>query len=318
MVRRVRSSFELQAFDQSVASARRLEDFLDIYVKHLSPKHRTDTNELIHYLREPLTGRRIIYFGMTFREEPCGFCALMYYASDRIGVFDFIVVAPTARGHGAYFAFADLIAEYLERRRIFADYFVAEVISDDGLSDSLTSPIAFVRLLRLQGFRRARIKYHAPDPSMVQSLASCNASLMIACNQKRETIAAGELLKIADLIYFNHYLLWYGPLLAPAVREKYEQALKDERARLAQRATSHDPIILNGMKDADVKLQPVSERHQTALTLFLTASAAAGLVAAVSPGVTTGWIIIGVTALTLVAAVFNRRLRRFFLRIFGQ
>ncbi|MCW3848095.1 hypothetical protein OF829_12665 [Sphingomonas sp. LB-2] len=305
-------------FDQSAASTRRLEDFLDVYVKHLSPKHRTDTNELIHYLREPLEGRRIIYFGMTFRGEPCGYCALMYYASERIGVFDFIVIAPTARGHGAYFAFADLIAEYLERRRIFADYLVAEVISDDGLSDPLTSPIAIVRLLRLQGFRRARIKYHAPDPSMVRSLGTCSASLMIAANQKRETIAAAELMKIADLVYFNHYFRWYGPLMEATAREKYEQALKEEHARLGQRASSHDPIILNGMKDTDVKLQPVSERHQTVLTIFLTASAAVGLIAAVSPGATTGWIVLGVAALILVGALFSRKLRRLFLRTFGQ
>lgn len=318
MVRRIRSSFELEVFDQSAASARRLESFLDVYVKHLSPKHRTETNELIYYLHEPLEGRRIIYFGMTFRGEPCGYCALMYYAAKRVGVFDFIVIAPTARGHGAYFAFADLIAEYLERRRIFADYLVAEVISDDGLSDPLTSPISIVRLLRLQGFRRARIKYHAPDPMMVTSLGSCGASLMIASNHKRESIDAPELIKIVDLIYFDHYFRWHGPLMEGAARKEYERALKAEHARLSQRAQSNDPIILNGMKDADVKLQPASERHQTALIIFLTSSAAAGLIATVSPGVTTGWIILSLATLALAGALFSRKLRRFFLRTFGQ
>lgn len=316
MVRRVRSSFELEVFDQSSSGLRRLEEFLDVYVRHLTPKHRTESNQLIHFLRDPLEGRRIIYFGLTFRERPCGFCALMYYPASRIGIFDFIVIAPTARGHGAYFAFADLISEYLEQRRISADYFIAEIISDDGISDSLSNPVALVRLLRIQGFRRARITYHAPDPSMVDSLRSCRSSLMVASNHSRENISAVELLRIVDLIYFNHYLLWFKPLLDAEAGAKYDLALRDERARLAQRANAHDPIVLNGMKDADVRLEHRSERHRASLIIFLTASAAIGLVAAVSPGALTGWIFVVLAALVLLLAIFSRRFRRLILKIF--
>ena len=48
MVRRVRSSFELEVFDQVASAHRRLEDFLDVYIKYLTPKHRTDTNQFLH------------------------------------------------------------------------------------------------------------------------------------------------------------------------------------------------------------------------------------------------------------------------------
>lgn len=318
MVRRVRSSFELEVFDQTLSAPRRLESFLHVYVKHLTPKHRTDTNQFLHYMRRPLPGRRIIYFGLTFRSEPCGFCVLMHYPAEKVAVFDFIVIAPTARGQGAYFVFADLISEYLERKRVIADYFVAEVMSDDGVVDPLRGPKAIVRLLRLQGFRRARITYHAPDPSIVRDLPACRASLMVASNQELQTIAAEELLKITRLVYFNHYLLWYGPFLGPQDRAKYEAALEEEHARLARSAKAHDPVILNGMKDADVRLEPSSERHRAALTVFLTASASAGLVAAIFPGVAAGSIVVALTIVILSTAYFSRRLRRLILRLFDQ
>lgn len=318
MVRRVRSSFELEVFDQSASAPRRLEDFLDVYIKHLTPKHRTETNQFVHYMHKPLRERRVVYFGLTFKDEPCGFCVLMYYPVEKIAVFDFIVIAPTARGQGAYFVFADLISEYLERKRIIADYFVAEVISDDGVADTLRGPKAIVRLLRLQGFRRARITYHAPDPSIVRDLPGCRSSLMIASNYELNAITAEELLKITRLVYFNHYFLWYGPFLTAGERLKYKEALDQEHARLSARAKAHDPVILNGMKDADVRLDLPSERHRATLTVFLVTSAAAGLVAAIFPGVVAGPIVIGVAVTILVMVIFSRRFRRFFLRLFDQ
>jgi hypothetical protein len=318
MVRRVRSPFELEVFDQSTSGLRRLEDFLAVYVRHLSPKHRTDTSQLLHYLHNPLPGRRIIYFGLTFRGEPCGFAALMHYAAQNIGIFDFIVIAPTARGLGAYFAFAELITEYLESRRIFADYFVAEVVADDEVSDPITNPCAIMRLLRHQAFKRARILYHAPDPSIVNGLASCRSNLMIASNQQRSSIPASELNRIVDLLYFDHYLLWYRPLMVEEAFQAYETALRDERQRFAKRAASYDPVILNGMKDAALPLDVAPERQSAFVTIFLTASAAAGLVAAVLPGVVAGSVVVGIATLVLGVAIWNRRLRRAVLKIFGQ
>lgn len=66
MGRRIRSEFELDVFDQRVTAPKRLEEFLSVYVSHFAPRHRTDTNQLIHYLANPLPGRRIIYFGLSF------------------------------------------------------------------------------------------------------------------------------------------------------------------------------------------------------------------------------------------------------------
>lgn len=308
----------MEVFDQSASQLRRLEDFLDVYLKHFSPKHRTATNQFIHYQRNPLPGRRLIYFGLTYRGAPCGFCVLMFYPASSMGVFDFIVVSPTARGQGAYFAFADLIAEYLEQKRIIADYFIAEIIADDGVADPLTGPQTIGRLVRMQGFKRARIVYYAPDPSIVNGLAECKAALMIASSTERTTIPAAELLRIFDLIYFTHYLLWYGPFLSESERKRYETVLGDERARFAQRAKAHDPVILNGMKEAEVRLEPRSERHHALLIVLGALCAAVGVATVIFPGIATGWVAIGLATVTAFAVATNRRLRRLILRLSGQ
>jgi len=103
MVRRIRSAFELEVFDQTANGLRRLEDLLAVCLTHLTPKHRTETSQPLHDMREPLEGRRMIYSGLTFRDEACGYCALMYYPSSKIGVFDFMVIAPTAPDQGGIF-----------------------------------------------------------------------------------------------------------------------------------------------------------------------------------------------------------------------
>ncbi|WP_139114844.1 hypothetical protein [Rhizorhabdus dicambivorans] len=305
-------------FDQSASPLRRLEAYLGIYVQYFSPKHRTDTKELIYYLGSPLQGRRIIYFGLSFKGDACGFAVLMYYPDEKIGIFDFIVIAPNRRGYGAYFAFADLIAEYLEEKRIIANYFVSEVLVDYASSAHAMGPHMLVRLLRFQGFKRARIDYMAPDPSCVKSVSSCRALLMIAPSPDREQIDAGEFMKIVDLIYFNHYLRWYGPFLSDGRKVEYARVLTEERERLHQRAHANDPITLNGMKDADVRLEPATERHRAGLAVVLMTSALVSIPLAVAPSVQTGIVVLSLAAVIFVAVLSNRTVRRQFLRIFDQ
>lgn len=316
MTKRVRSAFELEVFDQSASAIRRLESFMAVYVQHFSPKHRTDTNQLLHFMRNPLPGRRIIYFGLTFEKEPCGFCVLMYYPASKIGIFDFIVIAPNRRGDGSFFVFSDLVSRYLEEKRIIADYFVAEIVTEGALGSEGLTPQKLARLLRHLSFKRARIPYTAPDPSMVQSVESCRAVLMIASTPDQGTISAAELMRIVDLTYFDHYLLWYGHFMTRDARSRYERAMANERARIAQAAKANDPVILNGMKDIDVRLEPASETHRLALIAFVLTSALVTIALGVIPGRTTAVVIVLAILVLVSVAVRNRKLRRRLLRLF--
>lgn len=317
MGRRIRSGFEVEVFDDRIPSPRRLEQFLSVYVRHFSPRHRTDTNQLIHYMRQPLPGRRIIYFGLCFESEPCGFCALMFYPEQKIGVFDFIVIAPQRRGHGAFFAFADLISQYLEQVDLAFDYLAAEVLLDDGPVAYGLTPTRIIQLLRWQRFRRAKIRYTAPDPTMVEDLKSCRAVLMLAAEPDRTSIAASELIRIIELIYLDHYLLWFKGVMTESQAAAYEAAIRGECHRISSAARAAETIHLNGVKDLEPYLQVTPDRRAFAA---LVATAAAGVVT-VAVGLRQEPVVAGIivtSALGLFAgAMLSRKFRRYAGRLFG-
>lgn len=318
MGRRLTSAFELEVFDQSLSARRRLERYLSIYVQYYSPVHRTSTNELIHYLGSPLEGRRIIYFGLSFHGQPCGFCALMHYPEQSVGVFDFMVIAPTRRGHGAFFIFADLIAEFLESKRITPNYLVAEVVlSEAPLTHGIT-PQLLIRLMRFLRFKRAKIPYLAPDPSIVRHPEGCRAVLMISPLPDTDIITAAEFIRIVELIYLNHYLLWFQGVMEIEQAEAYENAVRTACLRLADVAERQQLIVLNGMRDLDVTLVPASEHRQLA-RIFVASTLALitiGVSLAQAPEITLA--VFAVAAVILSLALLSHRVRRRLLRLFER
>lgn len=317
MARRVRSGFDMEVFDQSVSAARRLERFLNVYVRHFSPRHRTDTNQLIHYMRQPLPGRRIIYFGLCFGGEPCGFCALMYYPADKIGVFDFMVIAPHRRGDGAFFVFTDLISEYLERADIPFDYLAAEILLDEGPVAPGMTPEKLIGLLRWQRFRRVKLPYIAPDPSLVTDRQGCRAVLMLVLEPDRVWISASELIRIIELIYLNHYLLWFRGVMAPAEAEAYERALRLECDRICGAARSAEIIQLNGMKNIEPYLQPYPDQRALGGVLASLVVVILTVALGLQQDALLAALIIAPAAGVFVLAALSRNFRRQAGRFFG-
>jgi hypothetical protein len=318
MVRRLRSGFELEVFDQRVSSRSSLTEFLALYVTYFTPRHRTDTNQLLHYINNPLPGRRIIYFGLRYEGQAAGFCVLMYYPETAAGIFDFIVIAPTRRGHGAFFEFANLIAEYLERRRILPNYMIAEVVEDEGQLTHGITPRSLIRLLRLLRFRRVKLPYCAPDPAIVTDPKQCKAWLMLAVEPDRPTISASELIRLFELIYLDHYLLWFKGVMAPAEAAAYEQAVRAECATLSHRARVAQVIDLNGIKDLDVALEPRSENRELTFALVGATTTAVTLALAMRDDPWVTGSLVAVAVLALFAAMFQRRIRRLMLTLFRQ
>lgn len=318
MGHRRKSGFELDVFDQRPSPRRRLDEFLAIYVSYFTPQHRTDTNQLIHYMQHPLPGRRIIYFGLRYEGLPTGFCVLMYYPKQAIGVFDFMVLAPNRRGHGAFFEFTNLIAEYLESQRIVPNYLVAEVVRSQGqLTHGVTASL-LVRLLRFQRFRTAKLPYKAPDPAIVSDPSSCEAFLMLALEPDQSEISASELIRIVELIYLNHYLLWFKGVMAPAEGRAYEQAVRTECTNLCQAARSHEVIVLDGMRDLEVALEYPSERRDLTLAVAGVTTAVVSTAVALKDQPKVALPLLGVGLMALLVGLRRSRLRRALLGVFGR
>jgi len=307
----------MEVFDERISAPRRLEQFLTVYVRHFSPRHRTDTNQLIHYMRQPLPGRRIIYFGLCFDSEPCGFCALMFYPEQKIGVFDFMVIAPQRRGHGAFFAFANLISEYLEQINLAFDYMAAEVLLDDEPIAYGMTPAKVIGLLRWQRFRRVKLHYTAPDPTMVKDPVSCRAVLMLALEPDRTTITASELIRVVELIYLNHYLLWFKGIMSPSEAASYERAIRKELQRISVTARAAEIIHLNGMKDLEPYLQISPDRRDLGATLLTVAVGAVTVAVAIRQEPLVAGIIVSLTTLAFCCAMLSRKFRRYAGRLFG-
>jgi hypothetical protein len=251
-MRRFTSAFAVEVFDRRNARSDRLADFLAIYVQHFGPEHRTATNELLEFLSAPPTDRSIIYFGLTYAEQPCGFATFMYYPDGPIGIVDHLVVAPNLRGYGAFFSFCDLIAAYLESKRMPFDHIVAEVMLNERHVAATIKPALLVRLMRLVGFRVAKTRYWAPDPLIVTDPEACRSALLFASQPERDELPTREFLRLVELIYRVHYAAWYQRTMPSAEFAAYETASSALLAKIRAGVADERRIVLNGMKNLDL------------------------------------------------------------------
>lgn len=256
---RLSSPFGIEVFERRNAKSRRLAEFMAIYVQNFGAPHRTEANELLDFLADPPPDRLIIYFGLTLDEAPCGFATFMYYPEGRLAIIDHLVVAPGHRGYGGFFSFCDLLTRYFEEKRITFDHLVAEVMLDDRNLASHLKPNILVRLLRMVGFRVAKIAYWAPDPMIVRDEDGCKAVLLIASQPERDCLSLDEFGKIVRIVYEVHYGVWYKRVMTRTDFARYEASANRKFIDVMELAGRGRTIVLNGMKNLDaVYLAPIS------------------------------------------------------------
>ena len=321
-MRRITSGFAVEVFERRNARSSRLAEFLSVYVQHLGPFHRTNTNELLDFLADPPADRTITYYGLTYDDEPCGFATFMYYPGGPLGIVDHLVVAPNRRGFGAFFSFCDLIAGDLERRRVAFDHVAVEVILDERGVAVTIKPTMLVRLLRMVGFRVAKTRYWAPDPTIVEDRHSNRAALLLISQPERDEIPTAEFLRMVELIYDQHYAAWYERTLLPERLQAYRHTAKKLLNQIRSEVASESHVVLNGMKNLDMtlSLDPDPPARPSALLniALLIIPAVVGIAVAVAQEL---WVTISVSIVTVIglaAFAVNRRLRRLLLRTFRQ
>ena len=205
MVRRIQSKFVLEVFDGKLSNPRHLAGYLKIYLENIAPENRTDTNELIAFLESPLDDRRIIYFGLSYAGTACGFASFMFYPKEAVAIADHVAIDTRVRGIGAFFAFVDLIADYLNEINIVPDYVVAEIMKRTQSLQGDVNPVQLVRLLRLIGFRVLQIPYVAPHSGISEHADRYKSALMVIPRQPINDIPAEACKTLIELIYYGHY-----------------------------------------------------------------------------------------------------------------
>lgn len=252
IARELKSKFSVVVFEWADARSPELADYLHIYLQNLTPDHRTKTNELLDFLANPFPNQQIIYFGLKYRGKPCGMATLMVYPEVQLGVIDHIAISPTARGFGAFSAFCENIADYVERAEFSLNYLVAEVILGDHLATTGIGAAALIRLCKFVGFRLAHIPYYAPDTSLVSDRGSCRAALMILPQPDREKLMSAEVSTILHTIFFDHYAAWHKRVMLADEYSRYERAMRKEYEHLSQVVERAKTITINGMRNFDL------------------------------------------------------------------
>lgn len=317
---RLTSAFAVEVFGRRSARSPRLADFLAIYVQHFGPEHRTATNELVDFLADPPNDRMIIYFGLTYAGEPCGFATFMHYPEGPIGIIDHLVVAPNMRGYGAFFSFCDLIAGWLEDRQVAFDHVVAEVMMDERHVASTIKPQLLLRLMRLVGFRIAKTRYWAPDPQIVTDPERCRAALLFASRPERDELPAAEFRRVVNLIYRVHYAAWYRRTMTPPEFAAYEAAEEALLARVHVGLSGQQAVVLNGMKNLDLPFTVDPGTPASPAALFYMAMvavpAAVGVAVAIAQELWVALAAILAAGVLIALFAFHPRLRRPLLRAF--
>lgn len=246
MVRRIHSKFLLEVFDSKLSNLKGLSRYLNIYLQNISPENRTDTNELIAFLEQPLEDQRVIYFGLLYDGVPCGFASFIYYPSHSTAIVDHVAIDTRVRGIGAFFALVDLISDYLTDVGIIPDYVVAEIMRRSQSLQGEVNPAQLIRLLRTIGFRVIQIPYFAPHAGITQQADRYKSALMVIPSQPVNEISADECKRLIELIYYQHYLKWYERVWKRPQTTAYRRAL-DKCFEVVSKRLSATPFVkLNG------------------------------------------------------------------------
>lgn len=319
-MKRVESGFSLTVFERQNANSRRLAEYLHLYASHLAREHRTRTNELIQFLRKPPDDRRIMCFGLDHDGSPVGFAVMMVYAEKALAIVDHLVVAPNSRGHGAFFSFCELIARYLEQQRLQLEHVLAEIVIDNDVTTASIRPAMIIRLMRLIGFKVARVQYWAPDPSIVSEKHRCRAALLIASQPDRGELSIAHFREIISLLYLKHYENWYRATMNDAEFQSYSAAASEVRQEIEQRASRERRVILNGVRDQDMKFvidaSPATDVTSVLYILLILIPAAVGAAVAFKQELLIAAIAAGAALVIVSACLLSGRLRRVLLKTF--
>jgi hypothetical protein len=246
MARRIWSQYALDVFESGHRRTKNFTRYLNIYLDNIAPENRTDTNQMLAFFDDPFNDRRVIYFGLLHAGVPCGFAMFLYYPKDGIAVVDHLAIDLKVRGGGAFYAFVELITDFLARESINPDYVAVEILRRTQSIQGEVNPVQLIRLLRFIGFRVLRIPYIAPHPGIIQNPDRFRSALMLICKQPINELPADECKRIVEVIYYNHYLKWYQRALKPQPLSEYRTALERSLENIVGKLPMLELVKLNG------------------------------------------------------------------------
>lgn len=238
------SPFSLCLFDPSDASSPDFDKALRIFRANTSPLLATRSNQIRVKAASPIEGDSTFFFaGLIHSKTVIGFAMFGHYPSSRLVVFDHLVVDRQHRGENAFYNFAQLLKQAVDKLRLEFDFAVVEVEKGGHEDGSQTGGLSLARLLGQINFDEVHANYRIADLEPGHAPDGHAGILMLRCAVKIHRLSKADLAAIHAGVLFDHYLPWCSSFLGdrtPAYRRELE------RLHATFIATLPDEIAVNG------------------------------------------------------------------------
>lgn len=244
---------------------------IDIYIRNIAPRVKTDTDEIAYWLEHfsEHDTDQLYVFGFLMDGVPIGFGMAAYFGNAELFIVDYIVIEKQFRKNNTFYEFVDQITVYLERERPGYRYCVAEVCRLSDTDEPSDESRAVIRLLKQQGFAVVRAPYTTPRLGLGAFEAELRTDLLILSREKLESIHSETYRSIVRTIFFDYFGRWYSI---------YEDEVTAYNAYLEQlcervlRDSPHPRVPVNGHKVVMTESTPTPPHRQlinfTALALL--------------------------------------------------
>jgi hypothetical protein len=244
---------------------------IDVYIRNISPRLKTDTDEIAYWL-EHFNDRdtdHLYVFGFLMDGVPIGFGMGAYFGNAELFIVDYIVIEKQSRKNNTFYEFVDQITSYLEKEQPGYRYCVAEVCRLSDTDEPSDESRAVVRLLKQQGFAVVRAPYTTPRLGLDAFEAEMRTDLLILSREKLESIHAETYRTIVRTIFFDYFGRWYS------IYEEEAAAYDAYLEELCERVLRDSPsprVPVNGHKVVMTESTPPPPHRQivdfTALALL--------------------------------------------------
>lgn len=251
----MKPSFTVRFFEPRDAESGELDQALAIYQDCLSPILKTGMNEIRDKVANPVSPEGCFYFAALYRSRrPIGFAMFGHYPSSRLLVIDHMAIEEQGRYGAAFYAFTQGLQDFIDSRALVADFAAVELEAHGDYGNGHTDGREMVRLLSRLGFAEVHTPYAIADLEVASGLRPNPGVLMLKAATRLHRIRRTELLRIYDIILFQHYLPWYR-LYRATGKDMYEGYLRGLHASFAEQLQD-EYVRVNGPEQDGLSRAP--------------------------------------------------------------
>jgi len=261
-MRRTDASFGIRMLGPRPPDRDDVDRALAIFVRNTSPLLRTKTNQIRAKIASPETAEGHFYFAAFYRTDVViGFAMFGYYPRGHLVVVDHLVIDEGHRGDAAFYVFAQLLQDAIQSLDIEVDFVAVELEKGTDFGGGQTGGSELVKLLGQVGFGQVHTDYVLANMEPKNYEARYDGILMLRGADRLYRIRREDLLAIAHVILFDHYLPWYRDFFGDQI-ETYRKYLEQLYSEFETRLKS-DPVIKVNGPEADLLISGPVPSHRS-------------------------------------------------------